>query len=65
MRLIFHVITDPEEFHAPYVSRNRVIAESVVLGDGEAAEAELLSYLTDAERQILEIYEGPAAVPPR
>jgi DNA-binding GntR family transcriptional regulator len=65
MRLIFHVITDPEEFHAPYVSRNRVISELIVLGDGEAAEAELLSYLTDAERQILEVYQSPAAAPAR
>lgn len=60
MRLIFHVITEPEEFHAPYVSRNRVIAQSIVLGDGATAEAELLRYLDDAERQILDVYERSA-----
>lgn len=63
MRLIFHVITEPEQFHAPYVSRNRVIAESIVLGDGQRAEAELLRYLDDAERQVLDVYERPAPVP--
>jgi DNA-binding GntR family transcriptional regulator len=65
MRLIFHVITEPAQFHAPYVSRNRAIAESIVLGDGAAAEAELLRYLDDAERQILDVYErsAPAPVP--
>jgi DNA-binding GntR family transcriptional regulator len=65
MRLIFHVITDPEQFHAPYVGRNRLIAESIVLGDGETAEAELLRYLHDAERQILEAYERPVPVAAR
>jgi hypothetical protein len=65
MRLIFHVITEPEQFHAPYVSRNRVIAESIVRGDGEKAEAELLRYLDDAERQILDVYEHSAPVPAR
>jgi DNA-binding GntR family transcriptional regulator len=62
MRLIFHVITEPAQFHAPYIDRNRVIAELVVAGDGEAAEAELLRYLDDAERQILDAYERSAAV---
>lgn len=62
MRLIFHVITEPAQFHAPYIDRNRVIAELVVAGDGEAAEGELLRYLDDAERQILDAYERSAAV---
>jgi DNA-binding GntR family transcriptional regulator len=65
LRLIFHVMADPEQFHAPYVRRNRLIAESVMLGHGEAAEKELLGYLADAERQILDVYPAPAQVPPR
>jgi DNA-binding GntR family transcriptional regulator len=60
LRLIFHVMADPEQFHAPYLKRNRVIADEIVRGDGQRAEAELLSYLTDAERQILAVYQVPA-----
>jgi DNA-binding GntR family transcriptional regulator len=62
MGLIFHVITEPAQFHAPYIGRNRVIAELIVDGDGDVAEAELLRYLDDAERQILDAYERSAAV---
>jgi DNA-binding GntR family transcriptional regulator len=64
LRLVFHAMADPEQFHKPYVSRNLVIAELVVLGDGPAAEKELLSYLSDAENQILDAY-GPAPAEPR
>jgi DNA-binding GntR family transcriptional regulator len=60
LRLIFHVMADPEQFHGPYLKRNRVIADEIVRGDGQRAEAELLSYLTDAERQILAVYQVPA-----
>lgn len=60
LRLIFHVMESPEEFHRPYLERNRSIAESVMRGDGETAERELLRYLTDAEAQILAAYNVPA-----
>ena len=63
LRLIFHVMADPEQFHAPYLERNRVIAESIMLGHGETAEKELIGYLGDAERQILDAYGSPSAVP--
>lgn len=56
LRLIFHVMDSPEEFHRPYLLRNRSIAESIMRGDGETAERELLHYLADAERQILAAY---------
>jgi DNA-binding GntR family transcriptional regulator len=64
LRLIFHAMADPEQFHAPYLRRNRVIAESVMLGHGDLAEQELLAYLTDAERQILDAYHvlAPAGI---
>jgi DNA-binding GntR family transcriptional regulator len=65
LRLIFHAMADPEQFHAPYLRRNRVIAESVMLGHGERAEQELLAYLTDAEQQILDVYGAPAPVSAR
>ena len=60
LRLIFHAMADPEQFHAPYLQRNRIIAEAIMLGQGEAAEKELMSYLADAERQILDVYRVPA-----
>ncbi len=59
LRLIFHVMESPEEFHRPYLERNRSIAESVMSGDGERAERELLPYLADAEAQILASYTVP------
>jgi DNA-binding GntR family transcriptional regulator len=61
LRLVFHATADPEQLHGPYVARNSVIAEMIVAGDGEAAQRELLEYLDDAERQILDAYR--AAVP--
>ncbi|HEX5290675.1 MAG TPA: GntR family transcriptional regulator [Streptosporangiaceae bacterium] len=60
LRLIFHAMADPEQFHAPYLQRNRIIAEAIMLGRGEAAEKELMTYLADAERQILDVYRVPA-----
>jgi DNA-binding GntR family transcriptional regulator len=60
LRLIFHAMADPEQFHAPYLQRNRIIAEAIMLGRGEAAEQELMTYLADAERQILDVYRVPA-----
>jgi DNA-binding GntR family transcriptional regulator len=60
LRLIFHVMADPEQFHAPYLERNRTIADLIVRGDGQRAEADLRSYLADAERQILAVYQIPA-----
>ena len=61
MRLVFHAMADSEQFHQPYLGRNRVIAERVVAGDGEAAEKELIRYLNDAERQILAVYNTTLA----
>jgi DNA-binding GntR family transcriptional regulator len=61
LRLVFHVMAEPEQFHAPYLARNRLIAQHVVAGDGAAAEAELLCYLSDAERQLLDVYTGMPA----
>jgi DNA-binding GntR family transcriptional regulator len=60
LRLIFYAMESPEEFHRPYLERNRSIAESVMRGDGETAERELLRYLIDAEAQILAAYNVPA-----
>lgn len=56
LRLVFHAMTDPEQFHSPYVGRNRTIAELVEAGRGREAERALLAYLADAERQLLAVY---------
>jgi DNA-binding GntR family transcriptional regulator len=72
LRLVFYVMQSPDEFHRPYLERNRSIAESVMRGDGESAERDLLRYLADAEAQILASYDvyalaadGHAEVPAR
>lgn len=58
LRLVFHVMADPERFHRPFVARNKVIARLIDAGDGAAAEKELLGYLEDAERQLLAAYQA-------
>lgn len=60
LRLAFHVMVDPAEFHRPYLTRNRRIAELVIAGRGAEAEAELESYLVAAEHQILASQGDPA-----
>jgi hypothetical protein len=60
LRLAFHAMTDPEQFHGPYLGRNRVIAELLDAGRGEEAELQLYAYLADAEAQLLAVYEEPA-----
>jgi DNA-binding GntR family transcriptional regulator len=63
LRLVFHAMEQPEQFHRPYLERNRSIADSIMRGDGETAERDMLSYLADAEAQILAAYETPALTP--
>jgi DNA-binding GntR family transcriptional regulator len=64
LRLAFHVMADPGNFHAPYLERNAEIATLLEQGEGARAARELDAYLADAETQILEAYraapEGPA-----
>lgn len=58
LRLVFHVMDDPERFHGPYLERNVEIFELLKAGDGLNAEQTLLRYLDDAESQLLEAYKG-------
>jgi DNA-binding GntR family transcriptional regulator len=60
-RLVFHAMNDAEKFHEPFVSRNRLIADLVMGGDGVGAERELIFYLCDAEALILEVFATMAA----
>jgi hypothetical protein len=56
LRLVFHVMTDPERVHRPFVARNKMITHLIDRRDGAAAEKELLACLEDAERQLLAAY---------
>ncbi len=58
LRLAFYAMTDLEQFHRPFMERNRSIAELVVAGRGDEAECELSSYLADAEAQLLAAHEA-------
>jgi DNA-binding GntR family transcriptional regulator len=60
LRLIFHAMEPAEQFHRPYLERNRIIADLIMRGDGETAERDLLRYLADAEAQILAAYNAPS-----
>jgi len=57
LRLVFHEMGSPREFHEPYLARNRLLADLIARGELAAAEAELLSYLDDAEAQLTRAYE--------
>ncbi|NKQ54819.1 GntR family transcriptional regulator [Amycolatopsis sp. K13G38] len=56
LRLVFHVMVDPQPFHEPYLTRNRQILTALENGHGLRAETLLGSYLKDAERQLLAAY---------
>jgi len=56
LRLVFHVMADPQPFHEPYLERNREILETLKTGDGQAAERLLAAYLDDAEKQLVDAY---------
>ncbi len=58
LRLVFHIMADPQRFHAPYLDRNQKIAEVLERGDGDGAVRELLVYLDDAQAQLLEAYHA-------
>ncbi|GAA4097368.1 MULTISPECIES: GntR family transcriptional regulator [Actinomadura] len=58
LRLAFHEMVSPREFHEPYLRRNRLLTELITHGRIEAAERELRAYLDDAEAQLLQAYEA-------
>jgi DNA-binding GntR family transcriptional regulator len=53
LRLAFHAVPSPAEFHQPFLPRNRAIGELVAAGATERAEAELACYLDDSEQIVL------------
>jgi DNA-binding GntR family transcriptional regulator len=56
LALVFHAVNDPRTLHESFVTRNRIIAELVMAGEGERAQHELLRYLDIAERELLAVY---------
>lgn len=66
LRLVFHVMDEPHEFHQPYLERNRQILALLEAGKTDSAQDALTAYLEDAERQLREAHRsggsGSAAV---
>jgi DNA-binding GntR family transcriptional regulator len=60
LRLAFYAMSDAEEFHEPFVRRNRVLGDLIAAGDGEGAERELMDYLSQAEAQLLAVHDARA-----
>lgn len=57
LRLVFHVMDNPRDFHEPFVDRNRELLELVQAGEHDRAAAYLDGYLDHAERLLLRAYE--------
>ncbi|RDI50879.1 GntR family transcriptional regulator [Nocardia mexicana] len=58
LRLIFHVVADPNAFHHPYLRRNHEVLDTLAGGRAADAADMLADYLGDAESQILAAYAG-------
>ncbi|WP_184583672.1 GntR family transcriptional regulator [Lipingzhangella halophila] len=56
LRLVFHVMSAPREFHAPYLGRNREMYELLRAGRVDEAADRLAAYLDTAERQLVEAF---------
>ena len=52
-RLVFHVMNDPEQYHAPYLDWNRRIHTALDAGHPELAADELAAYLDASETQLV------------
>jgi DNA-binding GntR family transcriptional regulator len=65
LRLVFHVMADPQRFHEPYLGRNRAILHRLQDGDGPGAAEDLEVYLHDAEEQLVEAYAQRQVAPTR
>ncbi|HSE70722.1 MAG TPA: GntR family transcriptional regulator [Nocardioidaceae bacterium] len=56
MRLFFHQMGRPEQFHRPYLQENGIIAAHLEAGRRTEAADRLTEYLAAAERQLVEAY---------
>ena len=57
LRLVFLVMAQPHDFHAPYLEVNRRIYDRLAAGDAAGAGRMLTRYLNDAEQQLLATFE--------
>ncbi|WP_394353811.1 GntR family transcriptional regulator [Nocardiopsis mwathae] len=63
LRLVFHIMAAPREFHAPYLDRNREIYDLLRTGATDRAADLLAAYFDAAERQLVDAFtalEQPA-----
>ncbi|MBE9374635.1 GntR family transcriptional regulator [Saccharopolyspora sp. HNM0983] len=58
LRLAFHVMSRPREFHQPYLGLNREIADLVRDGAPDRAAARLDEYFDEAEHQLVGAYRA-------
>ena len=56
LRLIFHVVSDPNAFHEPYLRRNHEVFDALARGEAGRAADMLAGYLGDAQSRILAAY---------
>jgi DNA-binding GntR family transcriptional regulator len=57
LRLVFHVMKNPRDFHEPFVDRNRTLLGLIESGKAEEAVTYLDDYLDHAERLLIHAYE--------
>lgn len=57
MRLFFHEMGSPEEFHSPYLEENAIIAQLLAAGRRTEAATRMAGYLAAAERQLVTAFE--------
>jgi DNA-binding GntR family transcriptional regulator len=53
LRLVFHIMASPREFHEPYLERNQEILRLLEANEPHAAARVLAKYLADAEAQLI------------
>jgi DNA-binding GntR family transcriptional regulator len=64
-RLAFHAVVSWEQFHEPFLARNRTIFEKLEARDLDTAERELRDYLDTAEEQLAAAFADGADRPVR
>ncbi|MDA0645719.1 GntR family transcriptional regulator [Nonomuraea sp. C10] len=57
LRLVFHVMENPRDFHEPFLDRNRELLKLIEAGEPDRAAAYLDGYLDHAEQLLLRAYE--------
>ncbi|MFC4117609.1 GntR family transcriptional regulator [Nonomuraea zeae] len=57
LRLVFHVMKNPRDFHEPFVDRNRTLLGLIESGKAEEAAVYLDDYLDHAERLLIHAYD--------